>query len=331
MINRIIVVRPYGYYGGTLVLDVLTKLLRDKGVDARIFYTPYSYINKSRSIKYIIRFWLDWLKITIKSLLPLLIKNSSIAFLNKRLDYYRRYYSDSMSGLRRQLFPFLQKGTLVVYPEVMYGNFLHAKNVIRWLLYYNRFQNDKKWYNKNDLFICYREIFNDWNLNPDGKCVCLSFFDANKYYQSNFGIRSGKCYIVRKGSIRSDLPAKFDGTIIDDLDEEEKVRILNQCQYCYSYDTQTFYCTIAAVCGCIPVVVLEPGKSASDYLSPSELNKSYGIAYGDSFEELKRAKDTRNLLLKSLDYETINNQNIIKFIAYVEGRFGDVCIGDVGM
>lgn len=324
MIKKIVIVRIYGYYGGTLVLDVLCKLLRERDIDARVFYTPYTYGYSSHPIKHFIRFWWDWIVITIKSLLPLLIMRTRIRAIDEVLVAYRNRYSDSMTGLKRQILPFFSRKTLVIYPEGMYGNFLKAKNVVRWFLYYNRFPGDNNWYSEDDLFICYRSIFNDWHLNPLGKCVCLYFFDNKKYHQYNYGKRAGNCYIVRKGCKRADLPLVFDGPVIDKLEEEEKVRILNEYEFCYSYDTQTFYCQIAAICGCLPIIVLEPGKSITDYLGEDEMDKCVGIAYGDSPEEIKRAKDTRDQLLESLDYSESNNQNITTFVNYIDERFGGV-------
>ena len=133
------------------------------------------------------------------------------------------------------------------------------------------------------------------------------------YKQTNFGERSGCCYIVRKGNNRCDLPKDFDGAIIDDWAEELKVKELNKCKYCYFYDTQTFYTVIAAVCGCIPVVILEPGKTKSDYLSSGE--HPAGIAYGNSEEELTYAVNTREECIRRLaeanDYNAVSAKYFI--------------------
>lgn len=317
MNKKIIIVRPYGYFGGTLVLDLLCKLLREKGIDARLFYFPMDAINAKH-------FWKEWIKnvtryLTYRFYYSQLKHSSSL-----RASCYRKLYEETMPGLKPQVFPFFSKrNTIVLYPEVISGNFLKAKNVVRWFLYYNRFANKPEAYGKDDFFICFRELFNDWNLNPQGLEVTLSYFDNKIYRQYNFGQRKGNCYILRKGKSRSDLPLTFDGPVIDfGMDEEDIVRILNTCKYCYSYDMQTFYTTIAAVCGCIPINVLEPGKTIEDYMGNDEIAQRAGIAFGDSPEEIQFAESTRSQLLQRLDYSKSNEENINKFIQYVSERFG---------
>ena len=98
--------------------------------------------------------------------------------------------------------------------------------------------------------------------------------------------------------------------------------MFNEYRYCYSYDTQTFYTAIAAVCGCIPIVVMEPGKCESDYLGPGE--KHLGRAYGDSVEQIEYAKKTRDDLIKKLDYSAWNRVNAQALIELLEDKFGKI-------
>lgn len=105
--------------------------------------------------------------------------------------------------------------------------------------------------------------------------------------------------MIRKGAGCADLPTSFDGPIIDDLRETEKVEIINQCERCYLYDTQTFYSSIVALCGCIPIVVLEPGKTKKDYVKPED--KVCGVAYGDTEKQILYAIKTRGDVMKRID------------------------------
>ena len=227
----------------------------------------------------------------------------------------------SLLSFKEKIIPYTSKNTIVVYSEGVYGNPLRAKNVVRWFLYHNRFPNNPEAYGKDDLVFSYREIFNDYNLNPLCRLLTLNYFDKDLYKQTNFGERTGVCYIIRKGKNRPDLPKHFDGPIIDNLTETEKVAILNKCKICYDYDTQTFYSTIAAVCGCIPIVVMEQGKSKSDYLG--EGDSDYGRAYGDSPEEIERAIKTRQRCLQMLDFEESNQENVDFFIKTISEYFAE--------
>ena len=104
--------------------------------------------------------------------------------------------------------------------------------------------------------------------------------------------------------------------------EEDKVKVFNECKYCYSYDLQTFYSTIAAVCGCISIVVFEPGKTAHDYYSPEEVSGHVGVAYGNTPEEIEHAMNTVEELKKRLDYTKSNNEQIEQFVGLLTKKFG---------
>lgn len=217
----------------------------------------------------------------------------------------------------------MQKKSIIIYPEYLYGNPLQAKNVVRWLLYYNRFKDVDGAFEKNDMVVCYRDIFNDAELNPTGVKLTIGYFDNQLYRRYNYGPRSGKCYILRKGKVRKDLPEHFDGPVFDDdMTQEELVKMFNEHEYCYSYDTQTFYTVIAAICGCKSVVVMEPGKTEKDYLGKGEAH--YGRAYGDTPEQLEYAEKTKELLIKSLDYKDRNEANVKSFIPVLEEKFGKI-------
>jgi len=321
-IKRIIIVRPRIYAGGPLVLSEFCKVLRNKGYDARIFYIPEETHKDTKIIHFWELWFRDFIMIIFKPVLLFIFKNFDKRRYSVYTDLYRNYFCEPVEGVKSQLLPFFRKErTLVVYPERIYGNFLRAKYVVRWLLYYNPYKGDGKAYGKNDLVIAYRDVFNDSSLNPECNVIKITRFDSQLYRRYNFGVRHGSCYIIRKGHNRSDLPKTFDGPIIDDLSEEDKVKVFNASKYCYSYDLQTFYSTIAAYCGCISINVFEPGKCATDYYSKKELNKWYGVALGNTSEAIQRSIDTREKLIESLNFDEQNSKNVDRFIGLIEKKF----------
>lgn len=310
---KIVIVNSRNIFGGTLVLSALCKTLRDKGYNAKVFFV-HDFPNPGTNLK---DYWWSWFKYFIKSLIYVLIKHTSLADSEK----FAVFSNAPLPGTKEKKIPFISKNTIVIYPEVVYGNFLNAKFVVRWLLYYNRYMGDPCAFGKNDLVISYRDVYNDDELNPSKHVVKINYFDSTLYKQYNFGERIGCCYIIRKGTGRVDLPASYNGPIIDNLPEEVKVQVLNKCQYCYIYDTQTFYSRIAAVCGCIPIVLLEEGKSKQHYLGPDYEKLSYGIAYGNTSAEIQRAIDTRALLLDNLNYKENNEKNAQYLVDVIKEKF----------
>lgn len=320
--KKIIIFNRFKYFGGTLVLSCLCKTLRELGYDAKLYMCtdiPFSEADvqsfKRQNFKRVIKYKIKHVLIKYFSFIP---------YIKKLQNSIDDVSSVDMDGLSFHKNPSIDiNNSIVIYPEVTYGNPLNAKFVVRWLMYFYPYSKSSDAYSTNDLFIAYREYFNDIDLNPNKSIITLNYFDSKLYRQYNFGQRKDKCYILRKGRKRKDLPKHFDGPIFDDnMSQHELVKMFNEYRYCYSYDTQTFYTAIAAVCGCIPIVVMEPGKCESDYLGPGE--KHLGRAYGDSVEQIEYAKKTRDDLIKKLDYSAWNRVNAQALIELLEDKFGKI-------
>lgn len=304
---KFVIVSTRQKWGGAVALHALCMNLRNIGYDASIYY-----VNDGEAYKYPLLFW-------------------GKHFLFKIIDFYKvycakkekeGYYSNNRSfsgyvdvpilGCPQKIIPHVCPNTVVIYPDIVYGNFLGAKKTVRWFLYYNRY--DDTAYCKGDLFYAYRDIFNDPHLNPKKNILHMAYFNLDLYKRTNYGTRRGKCYVVRKGKVRKDLPTKFDGPIIDTYNEQMKVQIMNESKYCISYDTQTSYSTIAAICGCISIVVPEDGKTWQDYRS-SDVER-YGIAFGYTEEQLEWANETRSKAKER--YLNINKEGIENTKKFVE-------------
>jgi len=300
---KFLIASPPQFWGGPVVLHLLCRMLSDLGYDAKIFM-----------LRTDVRYPLSRQE-CLRQYLPFMNGGKAPELPNSQ--------EGSVKGCVITNWPYVDDDTIVVYPEVIFGNPLAAKHVVRWFLNVNRFKGEiyaSQAYGKDDLFICYHQKFNDSILNPSGRQVRLLHFNHDVYKRTNYGHREGSCFIIRKGQNRADLPSSVPGIIIDDLSEEEKVEVMNKCKYCYSYDTQTLYATVAAVCGCISIVVTEPGKRREDYLDGDE--KAWGVAYGDSPEEIEFACRTQKELNEWLDsFKASNQENVQKFLDYCKEYF----------
>ena len=317
-IKKIIIVNGYNYCGGRVVLSELCRCLNRLGLSSRLILL-HQYPTSESSLLHFSK--LNLLFTNIKLAIAIQI-DRAFPSLGINKHFFPEYFQAThLKGCPIQFNPFFStKRTIVIYPEVIYGNPLKASKVIRWFLYFNRYPNDTKAYDKNDMFLSYRSLFNDKILNPSQKIVKINHFDQNVYKQTNFSDRSGKCYIIRKGQDRADLPKIFDGTVVDLLSEEEKVKVFNQCEFCYCYDTQTFYSKIASICGCKTIVVPEPGKTRSDYRGADD-DPHYGIAYSDNTQEIEWALTTRQKLIQRLDFEKENLKNTRLLVKYITEKF----------
>lgn len=310
---KFVIVSPRQRGGGAVVLHTLCYYLNRLGQEASIYYLEQNPKWQKKSLMFL------W-QIAFTCYDILMSRRVKRDGEEKHLydPKFIGYVNESIRGCRAYRLPFVGKKTIVVYPEVVYGNPLHARRVIRYLLYFNQYNGDA--FGKNDVFYAYRNIFNDSHFNPQGRLLSLSHYDLDLYKRTNYGERNGTCYILRKGKNRSDLPEYLDGTVIDDLPEAEKVKVFNRCERCVSYDTQTSYSSIAAICGCLSIVVPEGGKTWRDYLKNED--KIPGVAYGFEEQELEWARTTSSDVIKL--YERVNQdglKNVRKFIGECEQLF----------
>jgi len=254
------------------------------------------------------------LGVNVKIYSPVKVKNSIFN------DYYD--YND-----------FDLNETVVIYGETISGNPLNAPYVVRWVLAplgicigHDQFIT---WGN-NDLVYYFNseEKFKNSPEKVGSIYKFLNFLYISKYIKNNNRCcRNGICYTTRKGysyhsiinKISNSFEVKRNHGII------ECVNIFNTYEYFYSYDPLTFLTVIAAMCGCVSIVMKVEGLSKEEWLStiaPFEYLKEtgeplYGIAYGE--EEIEFAKRTLHLVEKQ--FVNINNYFKKK---YIESFINDI-------
>jgi len=193
----------------------------------------------------------------------------------------------------------LEDDCVVIYPEVIWGNVLNAKNVVRWVLYYPGVQGGSKEYDENEnVFLFHREF----GANSKYKdCPILNIFEPKTDYFYDMGLeRSGECFLLKKGSVKH--KEVMDGFYIDDLllnqnADEIMLDIFNRYDRFISYDVSTYYSIIAALCGCTSIVMEDSDISEDDFYKNS-LTK-YGISYGIS--NIDRAISTKHLVKDNIN------------------------------
>lgn len=300
---RFLIVSPRQWgMGGPIVLHALCKYLCSEGYDARLL-SDYSRVLYDGKISSYALYITHIIRDTTKSLLVKVFGEKMF----RRFVSFTSHVDIPVKGCKFTFIPSLDEHTVVVYPDIIGRNFLNAKHVVRWMLYYNRYP--KEAYGENDLFFSFSHAFNDNAINPAGRICTITYYNWDVYKRTNFGKREGTCYIIRKGKARKDLPDKFDGVIVDKLPEKDKVKCFNECVYCVSYDCNTAYSSIAAICGCISIVVPEPGKSRKDYID----GKGWGVAFGFDESEINFAKSTVGKLQESFDSVEERNRKNVKF------------------
>ncbi len=202
----------------------------------------------------------------------------------------------------------------MIYPEIVEGNPLGARHVVRWLLNKPGAITGQVAYGLDELIFHYAPHFLPHGHQAvDDTRLYIRHIPTHIYHQTNFGPRLGTCHLVRKGRDLDEVHHPSDSIQIDGLPHELVARIFNVCEEFISYDLHTAYSLFAALCGCKSVVVPREGITMESWKSGSSENERAGIAYGR--DDIFRAQATLpDLKLQILDVENENRRQTLNFV-----------------
>ena len=171
---------------------------------------------------------------------------------------------------------------IVVYPDVVVGNPLAAKNVVRWFLHYPGFHKGKISYSPGELHFLYGAQFQFEELfgtHLSDNHVTITHIPFQLYNKKPTKKRTKICYCIKKGRKRNNMQQLVDhieanahiyrdAICIDHLAHEEIAELFLESKEFYSFDDKTLYSTLAAVAGCksiiVPTADLEKSKAIPD-------------------------------------------------------------------
>lgn len=196
-------------------------------------------------------------------------------------------------------------GGVVIYPEIVKGNPLQAKKVVRWLLNSPGALGGDGQFGETDLIYKYVDIFD--SPRPHKGILRAMELNIDKYVDKGMH-RSGSCYTIRKGTNLNVHPKDaicFDHTI----SEKSLIHLFNTKETFYCYDELSFLLHQAAMCGCdavaIPTIM---NKSEEEWRLKTEFK--YGVAYG--VDDIGWTKSTKNLVKGFLMKEEIESIELTK-------------------
>ncbi len=282
--------------GGNIALLLLCERLRELGADAYIWpaTTPYSLV--PRNLKGVGK--------TARRLLQLLTGHKFPTGPFPVPIATRQIVDESV----------------VIYPEIVAGNPIRGKKIVRWFLHRPGHHTGKINYGGNELYFFYQDAFNDTDINPYSSNRLTVTYHHPAYKNLHADNRRGTCVLVRKGSDRLDHIELRSNMIIDGMSHENVAEIFNGTNYLQSLDLYSMYSVFAAMCGCTPVIEPKPGVSKEQWF-PREEDR-YGLAYG--WDDINWAVETRPFLIKKLLQDRqIEDAMTKEFIEKVESFFGN--------
>ena len=233
----------------------------------------------------------------------------------KGCDVYL-HSSNSLPGvplINHSEFESIKETSWVIYPEIVMGNPLNAKNVIRGVLNTPGYigGNSATWRESDLVYLITDEFEVDTSILVAGY---LRIWDFKLDFWRDEGVdRDINTHLIRKakGKLGSNNSMKLDKHNEDSLclDGEiannfEKLKAyLNRSELFISYDTATYYSTIAALCGAISIIIPDGKHSKDEYRDKSPLRK-FGVAWG--LDDIQWAIDTKDKVrphLKEMENE----------------------------
>ncbi|MEN9807778.1 MAG: hypothetical protein RL756_2298 [Pseudomonadota bacterium] len=216
----------------------------------------------------------------------------------------------------------LNNASVVIYPEIILGNPLRARNVVRWLLYNPKLHTHYR-FGPDEMFFRVGEFCDVPELT--GGAPDLFMWTVNRVYRNEHRPdRKGVCYMLRKGKNKPRIPeTEVESAIqVDGLSHAELNEVFNRCDTFYSYDEATMYSQYAALCGCLSVVVPGLFGSRAEWVQNHKL-ASLGVAYGTSPEELEHARMSRDKVREMLQQqENESVESVRRFVSMTQARFG---------
>jgi len=148
-------------------------------------------------------------------------------------------------------------GSIVVYPEIVSGNPLQGKTVIRWVLNHPGLLGGEKEYDKNEIIFTWSQLYYD--------APVLTIPLIEDFFRNENLPRSGGCFWVGKGlaNREKDFPYAEANPNLTEITydwpatREELARLLNEKEVFYTYDNNTMLIAEAKMCGCKVVVIGE--------------------------------------------------------------------------
>ena len=173
---------------------------------------------------------------------------------------------------------------VVIYPEIMSGNPLEAKHVVRWLLHDPGFHTKKIYYEPGELYFRFTEAINPFifpGSHTSNEYLTVTHFPLHLYNQIDALKeidRKGSAYCLRKGISKKITHDLHDSVCIDELSHSEISEIFKRVKYFYCYDTLTTFVHLAVVCGCKVILMPDSGILKKDWGSEIDQKMvSYGV------------------------------------------------------
>lgn len=205
------------------------------------------------------------------------------------------YNSVVVNDCLRKGVDLIDEHTFVVYPEIVIGNPLNSKNVVRWQL--NKvgvIGGDESSWGDKDIIAYFSENFKSNFIDSQINLMCFEPH-LDRFFEKTKDKDIDTCVLFYKSfRYRSSFDAHPNNSfVLDNVvgNMSAVVDVLSRTKVFISYDTDTYYSIIARLCGASSIIIERDGVSKKDFFE-SRVFFKFGISYGfGMFEEAEDSSD----------------------------------------
>lgn len=216
------------------------------------------------------------------------------------------------------------KNYIVLYPEIVGGNPLRAKNVSRVLMHNPGHFIHAIDYSPGELQFRYSDSFARDYVPLHGSVLSehkLSVGAIPECFKAPSGKveRKGIAYALRKGKGKRLVHNTDNAVLIDDLTMQEVADLFKSVEMFVSYDAVTAFSNYALLCHCPSVIILGENESPTTYRTTEDANM-----YAYNIEEVASkdwSKSYERAELMAKDKESRNDQSVNSYIADTQSFF----------
>lgn len=320
MKKRYIIYAP-GYddkIGGYIVLHKICDLLNQHGEKA--YLIPFLDLDSDKfrihGFEHIL-----WHPIrTIKNCARIV----KYCYVYKKKQLNKSWFNRVMNPLNIIFNPGL-KNYIILYPEIVSGNPLNAKNVTRIFMHNPGNFTHEINYGERELYFRYSDSFaKDFTPNSSSK-LSNSFLKVSTtpecfYPPKKSESRKGIAYAVRKGKGKPFVHNLENAILIDKLPLKEVAEIFREVEMFVSYDSATALSRYALLCHCPSIIILGDDETPSTYRP--DINIANKFAYSITEAKTKDWDESYNWAEnKSKENEETNHCSISNYIKETQDFF----------
>ena len=223
--------------------------------------------------------------------------------------------------------------TVVIYPEIIKGNPLKAKHVARWVLYFPGFHGGDKAFDANEYVFTFNQEFVANTIYSSVQVIKIIDTMVDNFFDMGLD-RNKDAILIKKGKENLEeretqyltplIVHLYDLVSADEVIKKcqnisDFNRELNRFRYFISYDHYTYHNVLAALAGCVSIVIPTKEKTEEDFFLENPGRRNY-VSYG--FQDSYQSQTDQRLLRAELNkIDSSNILNAEKLVKSLQSHF----------